>query len=53
MEYVKDLPENQFTEVWNALGVIARARVRSLKAAQDMAEQSAHRRVKEGRPEAE
>jgi hypothetical protein len=41
------LEPEQFTEVWSALGVIARARAMSLKAARSMAEQAATRREQE------
>jgi hypothetical protein len=47
MDYLRDLPADSINEVWDALGVIAKARVRSLNAARDMAEQAARRRAQE------
>jgi hypothetical protein len=44
---IGSLEPEQFKTVWDALGVIARARAMSLKAARDMAEQAASRRENE------
>ena len=47
VEDIGGLEPDEFKEVWNALGVIARARASSLKAAKEMADTAAARRTKE------
>ncbi|HUR50084.1 MAG TPA: DUF5343 domain-containing protein [Acidimicrobiales bacterium] len=43
IEDIGALPPDEFTEVWNALGKIAQARARSLKALSDMSQAAADR----------
>jgi hypothetical protein len=45
------LPETEFDTVWSALGLVARARARSLKALADMDQQASKRRATEDEPE--
>lgn len=53
VEDVGALSDEQFPEVWSALGIIARARARSLKAAREMAEQATRRREAEAEAQEE
>lgn len=53
IEDIGALDTKEFTDVWNALGVIARARASSLKAAKEMADIAAARREKEAAEEGE
>lgn len=53
VEDIGGLEPDQFTEVWNALGLVARARAASLKAAKEMADMAAARREKEAAEEGE
>lgn len=47
VEDIAALPDDEFTTVWEALGKIAQARARSLKALQDMSEQARARQSTE------
>jgi hypothetical protein len=53
IEDIGALDQTEFTSVWNALGMIARARASSLKAAKEMADMAAARREKEAAEEGE
>lgn len=46
-EDLSTLASDEFTEAWNALGIVVRARAKSIQAAREMAEQAAARRAKE------
>ena len=47
VEDIGALSEKDFPAVWDALGIIARARATSMKALRDMADQAAQRRASE------